>query len=65
MSAVVHYSAAADGVIPKRLLCGRKPKDGNEWTRCSWLVECARCRERLGASPLPPSAASHASTEEK
>lgn len=49
MSAVVHYSDAEDGVIPKRLLCGKKPKGGNEWTRHPWIVECAGCREKLKA----------------
>ena len=47
MSAVVHYSEAQDGTIPKRFLCGRRPKGGNEWTRYWWLVECPRCNQAI------------------
>lgn len=47
MSAVVHYSDAEDGVIPKRFTCGKKPKSGNEWTRYWWQVECAGCKKKM------------------
>jgi hypothetical protein len=47
MSAVTHYSEAPDGTIPKRLLCGKRPKDGTEWTRCWWLVECTKCNQEI------------------
>ncbi len=47
MSAEVHYSDAADGVIPKRFLCRRKCKDGSEWTKSVWIVDCPRCLEIL------------------
>ncbi len=47
MSAVIHYSDAPDGTIPKRFLCGKKPKGGNEWTGYPWIVECPRCGEAM------------------
>lgn len=62
MSAVVHYSNAADGTIPKRLLCGKKVKGGNEWTRYPWLVECSGCVKKLKETKPSPCGDSPAMT---
>jgi hypothetical protein len=54
MSAEVHFSEAPDGIIPKRFICGKKPKGGNEWTRYPWIVECSRCVEKMkNVQPTP------------
>lgn len=47
MSAVVHHSDADYPTLPKRFTCGRKCKDGGEYTRVSDLVECPQCRAKL------------------
>lgn len=47
MSAVIHYSEAPDGTIPKTFLCGKKCKGGNEWTRYQMVVECPRCLVKM------------------
>lgn len=47
MSTDVHFSDAPDGTIPKRFLCGKKCKDGGEWTRDAEIVDCSRCRANL------------------
>lgn len=49
MSAVVHHSDAKYPKLPKRFTCGRKCKDGGEWTLVSVLVECPQCRAKLKA----------------